>query len=235
LFALSAVQFSVGRVRDALVHADLLAKIAPPTPSFLFTHCWMLWSGGRLEEADAVLAEAGRLYPTHFAVWFSRFYILMYTGRAEAALALASDRDSLPSGIPEDEIDAVVRVARAMLSRSAADVEAVIAEQNGRARQAAGAAENAAQFAAALGRRDDSFRILNAYYFGEGYDVGEIRFTRAQGTLSPRNDRLTIFLFNPVLADLRHDPRFERLAARLGLVDYWRAVRKAPDYLARPA
>jgi DNA-binding winged helix-turn-helix (wHTH) protein/tetratricopeptide (TPR) repeat protein len=233
LFALGSVQSSVGRFRDALVHADLLAKIAPPTPSFMFTRSYMLWSGGRLEEADAVLAEAGRLYPTHFAVWFGRFYVLMYTGRADAAIALAADRDSLPSGIAEEEIGAVVRVARAMLSRSPTDINAVIAEQDQRARQAAGAAENAAQFAAALGRRDDSFRILNAYYFGDGFDVGEIRFTRAQGTLSPRNDRLTNFLFNPVLADLRHDPRFERLVARLGLVDYWRGVGKAPDYLAR--
>lgn len=234
LFALGAVQSSVGRVRDALVHVDLLAKIAPPTPAFMFTRSWMLWSGGRLEEADAVLAEAGQLYPTHFAVWFSRFYILMYTGRADAAIALAADRDSLPSGIAEEEIAAVVRVARAILSKSPGEVDAVVAEQVKRAGQAAGVAENAAQFAAALGRRDDSFRILNAYYFGEGFDAGEIRFTSAQGTLTPRNDRLTTFLFNPVLADLRHDPRFARLASRLGLVDYWRGARKAPDYLSRP-
>jgi DNA-binding winged helix-turn-helix (wHTH) protein/Flp pilus assembly protein TadD len=235
LFALAAVQSSVGRLRDALVHEDLLAEIAPPTPAFMFSRGWMLWSGGRLEEADAVLAEAGRLYPTHFAVWFSRFYILMYTGRAEAALALAADRESLPSGIAVEEIAAVVRVAQAMLSKSVIVVDAVIAEQEARARQAAGAAENAIQFAAALGRRDDSFRMLKAYYFSEGFDVGEIRFSSSQGTMTPRNDRLTNFLFNPVLADLRRDPRFGQLAARLGLVDYWRRTRKAPDYLARLA
>lgn len=231
LFAMSHLLGSVGRTREAVACADRLDAVAPPTPQYIFKRSWLLWSAGRLEEADALLADAARLYPTHFAIWFSRFYIPMYTGRPDAALALASDRGSLPTNIPAEEIGAVVRVAQAMQSREPTVIDAVLAEQVGRARRAAGAAENAFHFAAALGRPDISFAVMNAYYFGEGFDPGEVRFTLEQGTYTPRNDRLTGLLFNPVMASQRTDPRFATLTARLGLADYWRAVGKQPDYL----
>ena len=119
-----------------------------------------------------------------------------------------------------------------MVSRAPGAIDAVIREQLDRAHHAAGAAENAAQFACALARVDDSFRILDAYYFAEGFDPGEVRFTSAQGTFTPFNDRLTAFLFNPALAALRGDARFAQLTERLGLADYWRQARTPPDYLA---
>jgi tetratricopeptide (TPR) repeat protein len=231
LFTLQGLLGSTGRMRDALVFADRLAVIAPPTPVYIYMRSWNLWSAGRLEEADALLANASRLYPTHFAIWFSRFYILMFTGRAEAAVALAADTDSLPSGIPEEEIAAVVRVAKAMVSRDPAAIDGAMKQQVERAHLAAGSAENAFQFAAAFGRFDECFRIMDAYYFAEGFDPGELRFTRSQGTYTPRNDRLTGLLFNPVMAEVRRDPRFAALTRRLGLADYWRTAGKLPDYL----
>ena len=157
LFAMSHLLGSVGRTREAMACEDRLAAVAPPTPVYIYRRSWLLWSAGRLEEADALLADAARLYPTHFAIWFSRFYIAMFTGRAAAALALASDRDTLPTNISEAEIGAVRRVAQAMASQDKALIDAVMVEQVDRARLAAGAAENAFQFAAALRRPDTSF------------------------------------------------------------------------------
>jgi hypothetical protein len=58
-----------------------------------------------------------------------------------------------------------------------------------------------------------------------------VRFSRSQGTYTPRNDRLTTLLFNPVMAEVRRDPRFTALTRRLGLADYWRKAGKLPDYL----
>src|SRR5262249_33982576 len=39
-------------------------------------------------------------------------------------------------------------------------------------------------------------------------------------------------LFYPQLAPLRADPRFVSIAARLGLLDYWRTSGHAPDFCA---
>ena len=41
------------------------------------------------------------LYPSHFAVWFTRFYLLLYSGRAREALAMSQNREARPTGIPE--------------------------------------------------------------------------------------------------------------------------------------
>ena len=43
------------------------------------------------------------------------------------------------------------------------------------------------------------------------------------------------FLFTPVTRDLRQDPGFVPLAARLGLIKYWRETGKWPDFCTDPA
>ena len=181
---------------------------------------------------DALLDEATKLYPTHFGVWFTRFYTAMMGGRPEMALALAANTANWPTSIDPEEINSVVRVARAMQSRAPADVDAVIKEWTDHAHHGAGRAENAAQFMSVLGRLDDAFAVLRAYYFAEGFDPGEVRFDRAQGSFTPRNDRQTAFLFNPAMASARADPRFAALIDELHLTDYWRASGKKPDYLS---
>lgn len=41
-------------------------------------------------------------------------------------------------------------------------------------------------------------------------------------------------LFWPQTASMRRDPRFMQLAARLGLIDFWRASGHWPDFCAQP-
>jgi hypothetical protein len=42
------------------------------------------------------------------------------------------------------------------------------------------------------------------------------------------------FLFWPNLAELRRDPRFMKLAAQIGLIDYWRSSGNWPDFCTEP-
>ena len=42
-------------------------------------------------------------------------------------------------------------------------------------------------------------------------------------------------LFAPVTRNLRRDPGFVDLAARMGLIEYWRETGKRPDFCANPA
>ena len=68
---------------------------------------------------------------------------------------------------------------------------------------------------AVLGLVDDAYRLADRY------DPDA-----APGT-NPN-----IFLFFPGAQNLRRDPRFMQLAARIGLVDYWRASGHWPDFCA---
>jgi hypothetical protein len=54
----------------------------------------------------------------------------------------------------------------------------------------------------------------------------------SQAPLTAFNAPRYLFSFGPPA--LRRDPRFMALAARIGLVDYWRATGKWPDFCADP-
>lgn len=230
-FTLALFLGATGRQREALEHMNVVLP-SGPTPAVYFYQAQLLWSAGRVEDLDNLLAEARRLYPTHFALWFARFYSFIFSGRAQEAIAMAADTAARPSGIDEKEIEAVSRVARVMENPTASGTKKITAEWMDRAHRGAGYAENAAQFMTALGRIDEAFAVLRAYYFSQGFDCGEVRFSENQGTYTPRNDRLTSFLFNPALAPLRADPRFGELMGRLGFTAYWRFSGRPPDYLA---
>jgi TolB-like protein len=70
---------------------------------------------------------------------------------------------------------------------------------------------------AALGQLDDAFALA------ERYDPD------AAGSANPN-----LFLFSTLSRNLRRDPRFMKLAARIGLVAYWRAGGHWPDFCAEP-
>ncbi|MBW8754722.1 MAG: winged helix-turn-helix domain-containing protein [Sphingomonadales bacterium] len=230
-FALSSILCSVGRSREA---AALFTRLQPTNdnmaPGLYFREILALWASNQLEAADRVLGEARAIYPTHFSLWFADCYIKMYTGRVSAAVAMIEDVDGRPTGIPSEEFEAVLKVARALLSHDPAEADAAANLWLERAHLGAGYAENAIQFTSALGRLDDAFRIAEAYYFGRGFTVPEVRFTVQQGSYTPMAERLTAFLFNGSLARFRADPRFDRLVQEIGLKGYWDRSGTAPDY-----
>jgi DNA-binding winged helix-turn-helix (wHTH) protein/tetratricopeptide (TPR) repeat protein len=223
---------SAGLSREALYYLTLISP-AQPIPSNYYNRALLLWAVGRFEDLDNLLSEAARIFPTHYAIWFTRFYVSMLSGRPEEALALAADTTNRPTNIDPEEIESVVRVARAIQSRSPDQVESVSREWVAKAHAGAGYAENAAQFLVALGRFDEVFAILRGYFFSEGFDCGELRFSNSQGAYTPRNDRLTAWLFNPAMAPVRADPRFAKVLSGLGFPRFWKDSGRPPDFLAR--
>jgi tetratricopeptide (TPR) repeat protein len=234
LFALANILSAVGRNAEALPLVEQMELLVPRLPPLLALHIRTLWSAGRVAEAEPLMAEAAAHFPAFLEGWFTRFYVLLYSGRPDAAIALAEERAGRPAGIPESEFDSILRVARAVADRSPAGIDAVIAEQAERARRGAGYAENAIQFACALGRVDEAFGIALAYYFNRGFVVPDLRFTPDMPAYSPSRDRQTAFLFRPVTAPMRADPRFGKLVSALGLAHYWRQAGTLPDYRREP-
>ncbi len=230
LLALATTLAAVGRLAETLPLVNRITALVPSTPDLSFFHLRVLAYANRLEEADRLMADVAAVYPTHTAIWFTRFYLLLYSGRAGEAIALAEIRDQRPTGIPEAEFDSILRVAHAAQTRDPSQIRPVIDQQLALAHAGSGYAENAIQVAAFLGHVDEAFLIADAYYFGEGFVVPELRFTPEQGTYSPMHDRLTIFLFGPAAQAMRADSRFDRLVGRLGLTRYWAESGSTPDY-----
>jgi hypothetical protein len=76
---------------------------------------------------------------------------------------------------------------------------------------APGGASASVEALSVLGFNDDAFAVAQRYTTG-----GQ-------------------FLFFPLTAPLRRDPRFMQLAVRYRLVDYWRSSGHWPDFCADPA
>ncbi len=233
LFTLAQLLTGVGRCNEAIPLFDRIRRQGQPNPGFYFREIVALWSANRLDEADQMMDDAAELYPSQFAIWFARLYIRMYSGRAAAAMAMIEDVNSRPTGIPIKEFDDLTVVIRAFLSRARTDIDRAMELWLGRARTGAGLAENSLQFASFLGRLDDAFAIADAYFFGRGFAVAEIRFNPEQATYTRLEERITGFLFNPATAAMRADPRFARLTAEIGLDHYWQQAGVQPDYRRR--
>jgi hypothetical protein len=77
--------------------------------------------------------------------------------------------------------------------------------------------KNAIQELSALGLVDDAFSLSQRYTPGAALTGAD-----------------SAFLFYPLTAPMRRDPRFMQLAARIKLVDYWRTSGKWPDFCADP-
>ena len=78
-------------------------------------------------------------------------------------------------------------------------------------------------YAAHLGLVDEAYRAAETARLGPGGTAEDI--------MGPDGYR-TLLLFQASMPELRNDPRFARLCARLGLVEFWLATGKWPDCAA---
>jgi DNA-binding winged helix-turn-helix (wHTH) protein/TolB-like protein len=182
---------------------------------------------GRADEAAAMIATTRRRWD----VWdapAADLAIAIATHRYERAIALFDDPAYIrvlgsPPASAIEKSRAFVRIL------AAADPAWMRAE----ARAVAGAVESgvvshgeAVWDLAALGDVDGAFREADRAFTTPtiGQAAG-LEFGTEGGVTS---------LFTPGTAAMRRDPRFMALAARIGLVDYWRATGHWPDFCAEP-
>lgn len=222
----------VGRNRAALAFVDRAIETEPNAPRAHYLRAMILWDIGRLEEAEATIEQARKLWPSQYALWFGQYNFLAYTGRASDAVAMIADTANRPTGIPSWNFDLTAKQAQAAASRDPAVIDQAVALWVETARRGTGFAESAMMFAGAMGRVDQAFRVIDAYYFNRGFAVEEQRFSREQGMYSTPKRRHTFQLFGPLMRSIRRDPRFGALVDKLGLTDYWRRSGFRPDYQA---
>jgi DNA-binding winged helix-turn-helix (wHTH) protein len=231
--ALSRVLADVGRFRDGLATLEQTAQAGSRLPFYQYWLAWLLFCGDRLEESDRVIDRALTIWPRHFATWFTRIWLYAYTGRGGQALAMIGDSANRPIGIPDRDFEIVGVSVRAIMTRSAADVEAAVQANMTAAPAGAGYCTNAVKVCAFLGRLDDAFAAAQALYFNRGFEVAPVFFTPQQGGYAPPEQRGTEFLFSPSCRPMHADPRFRALVREIGLEDYWRSTGTMADAFTR--
>ncbi|WP_265571361.1 tetratricopeptide repeat protein [Sphingomicrobium nitratireducens] len=186
-----------------------------------------LWSIGRPEESKRTFEKAALVYPNNKMHWYSSMEVAAFSGDIESASRIAADVRGLPGAVRGEDVETLMRVAKIVGGVEPSDAEAMYASLRARAPFEIRTARNAMRLAATIGRIDEAFEIANAYYFGRGFTVdGQL----GSGLDVPQNQRHTNVVFEPPLAAMREDPRFERLVEEMGLARYWRHIGESPDF-----
>ncbi len=187
------------------------------------------WFLGRIGDADRVLARAAELWPGNLTVWMLRFFVLAGTGRADRALAHATDPAGRPQ-LPPAAFQTFRLTGEALVSGVAADkgraVDAVVS----------GIADspirviNALMMLNLMQAMDEAFAVADAYFLERGPLIAALRWRPGGELIVDQRRRKTNPLFVPSSWPMRQDSRFEPLMAEMGLDRYWAESGRQPDY-----
>jgi len=221
---------SIGRMRESANRFELALRLFPPSPGLLMNQVWSVWASGAIDEADRAIERAYALFPLHAWIWFARFNILMFSGRPREALAMGENLERRPPLVRPESFELPMASARALDTHAPQDIERAMRLNLEGARHGPGRAENAMQFASAIGRLDQAFEIAAAYFFNRGFAVPDGRFDAPQHVAGSLGERKTVPLFLPPAEAMRRDRRFPALVGELGLTRFWRESGVLPDY-----
>ncbi|HEY1877987.1 MAG TPA: hypothetical protein VGG66_10975, partial [Rhizomicrobium sp.] len=179
-------------------------------------NAWLQCGSGQFEPATSYLQGALKLRPRNPNTWGRLRKCLLFARRWADLRTLIHDESMLPAAVTAGAIAYDDIYLAAEKNGSPAE----IAKARNQALDAPSGANsltaNAIEALSALGLVDDAFAVANRYAPGRPLS-GD-----------------SAFLFYPLTAPLRHDSRFMKLAARIGLIDYWRTSGKWPDFCADP-
>ncbi|HEV7233154.1 MAG TPA: winged helix-turn-helix domain-containing protein [Sphingorhabdus sp.] len=225
----AAFLFETGQVGEALeIGAPLVegANISPGATS----HVRRLWSVGRLDEAEAMLRRMSERWPRHYAIWTLLIAFMLFSGKAAQASAIIADSQQSPVGLDPIDYQLWDAQAAALQSRAEGQIDDTLRLFDTIAHRVVAKASEAAQFASTTGRLDAAFEYLEMI-MAPGIEPAAFRRNFPGPMLRPHTGKITYFLFEPPMAAVRADPRFERLTTRLGLREYWRAAGVTPYFL----
>jgi len=227
IIGLGDLYSNVARWEDSIAQYREARRMEPMRPGPTGALALAYWAAGRIEEAESESVRAFETWPRFHGMWFTRMILLTYSGQPERAVAFGQNSDFHPFGA-ERTIETRLATARALVSRSVTELEAV------RAEVLKGVDENvlnvpaAARFLCASGDLNTLFGLLDAYFYRRG------RFVRnAAKVIHPLTRLQTAFLFYPISRILWDDPRFAALTRDIGLDEYWRSVGFVPAHLRR--
>ena len=204
---------NVGRLREALsfqLVAHATDEWGPPRTTKL---AGIYANMGNLGAARSTLQKAVQFWPNHPGVWKWQQYIFGFYEEPSDALDVFKLLDA-HSSLQESNA-----VWRAFIEAKAAHSDQLTGSTVPQIRAAADrgtiSRENEIMMLAGLGETSEALKAANS--------------ALDRQALEPW------FLFTPVTRNLRLDAGFVPLADRMGLIKYWRATGKRPDFCTDPA
>ena len=197
---------SVGRMSDSVQAAQRGIELEPGAPYTRSQYILALVYSGEFSKAKADIAEARKKWPNDPAIDYADFCLQFRYGDARAALELlpriadSSDADMAPYR----------KVIAARLDPAPAKVDDALTALNGQSSSNPAVRNNLLLALGNFGRVGEVYQLLE--------DPAFQPFVRRDA------------LFRPDFAAVRADPRFMQIAARLGLVRYWRQTGYWPDF-----
>jgi hypothetical protein len=200
---------SVGRMTDSIAVAQRAVELEPGAPGTRYQYIVALIDSGQFSAAKSEIAEARKKWPSDFVNDYADFVLQYGYGDPRAALQLlprvahSSDAAMIPKR----------KVIAARLDPSPAKIDEAIAALNAQASSDPATRNDLLAALGTFGRVDQAYALLADQQFQHSID--------------------TALLFRPDFDAVRADPRFMQVAARLGLVRYWRRSGYWPDFCTR--
>ncbi|MGZ2413013.1 DNA-binding winged helix-turn-helix (wHTH) protein [Sphingomonas sp. F9_3S_D5_B_2] len=225
---LVALLQSTGLNRESWDLNERAIAIEPLSAELRGRRALKLWIARQDQAADMVIDQARALWPSSGFVWWVHFLILATTGRALAAKAML-DKDP---NFKEPPWVAFWRAAlAALIEPTPGNLATARKSCLEGAKSAGGLATSAVMVLGALNEVDAAFEVCNGFLLWRG-SVVRAGTSVDQRLGSDSGWRMSVqWLFTPPCAALRHDPRFTRLCADIGLADYWKRRGVQPEYL----
>lgn len=203
----SKLYASVGRLNDAVSDAKRASQLEPLSPAFRHTYISVLSHAGQTEAAFQELENAERLWPGASNMVDARFRLDIFYGDPKEAQRLMRKGITNYHVALQPVLDASIDPSPANLARARTFVREMLRLRPG---DSTGPVHGYGSF----GIADELFALLDPKFHTE--------------------PEMFSVLFRPVFHDFRNDSRFIPLAARFGLVDYWRATGVWPDFCREP-
>lgn len=228
LAAMGILMVSVGRIRDGAESVRRAAMLEPLSPIFQYRRAYHQWFLGDLAAADRTIDRGLELWPRHPAIWYARMHIFGLTGRHAAALQMLESPAAAAMMGPGAEL---WRISMLALRDPTPELRArAVAANLAATRHGAGASVNAILLLSALGAIDAVFQVADAYLLFRGPLVASADPPAPGQAVNDQRFKKTMMLFNPIVRQVRADPRFRQLCRDMGLADYWRDASVRPDF-----
>ena len=208
LSARSSALLEVGRSIEGVRDARRAAQLSPFSSTIQDAYIAALTYSGQFDLAMEELAKAERLWPGASNIAEAKYRFLLRYGSPTEALRMESANDTLGG------VHASFLKARA--DPTPANIEQAIADARRRYEQIPEFISNYSQTLAAFGKLDELYSILVNW---QRKDL--VRY-------------VTDVVFRPAFDEFWRNPRSMRVAARLGVLQYWKSSGQWPDFCNDP-
>lgn len=225
IVARAAWLYGVGRLRDAAQALELASRLDPLGPAVEGMRASLMAARGEVDVALEIVSAAWARWPDSAFVWYMMWVTLLVARRIDEAEALAAPGTPPRRGVDAHDVS-VLRNCVALLREPPERQRQMC---RGMLRRLAGSAQplalSSCMIAAGMGCADEAFDTIE-----QAIDAGRpLRADNHSGFgMARAQSSLQLFVANggPPLWSFQ---RFPRLAAKLGLAQYWLESGKWPD------